>query len=415
MDIGGEYDPQPHQSRFHASPAKWKLFLGGVGSGKTLAGLHELLYLAQDNPNCDGVVGVPTYPMARDVHLPLWQDWVPRQCYTYNRSDQFFTWHPTGRRIFVRSSTEPDRASGLNVGFFWLDEGALISSERFWRILQARLRQPARRPCGFVTTTPNGMNWLARWFRSRPEAFVVRCKTSDNKRLDPDFEPGLRASYGEEYASQYLDAEILELQGLAWPVVHRLHCSLSREEMLRRMILRFGSVDWGHTNPAAVLGGGTDSDGRWYLSDLWYRRGCDRAAIADEAARMGAELGILQWYIDHDPEGQSQMERRGLSVVLAEKDVISGTQFVRGLIPPRIDGEPRIHVGAWLKDWHREQEAYAFPEGEEVPVGQNGDHAMDATRYLTYTHSLTWAEMGGYKGITEGRMQRDAGHRWEGY
>lgn len=409
-----DYDPQPHQARFHASSALYKFFCGGVGSGKTLAGLHEFLYLAQDNPRCDGVIGVPTFPMFRDVHLPLWQDWIPRQCYTFNRSDQFFEWHPTGRRFFVRSATEPDRASGLNVGFAWLDEGGLIASQRFWHILLARLRQPAPRRCAYVTSTPpQGVNWLVRFFRTNPRAFVVRCRTKDNAHLPDDFESGLRATYGDELAALYLDALILELQGLAWPIVHRMHCRLSLDEMLARCTLRFGAVDWGHTNPAAVLVGGTDDDGRWYLFDLWYHRGRDRAEIAAEAAKRSEEFGVLQWYIDHDPEGQSQMERLGLPCTLAEKNVVSGVQHVRSLIPPRLDGEPRLYVGAWLKDWHREQEGYAFPEGEEEPVGAEGDHAMDATRYLTYTHSLTWASAAGYIGLQEGRIQRTS-NRWEG-
>jgi hypothetical protein len=328
--------------------------------------------------------------MFRDVVLPLWQDWVPRHLYEFNRSDQFFFWKPTRRRIFVRSSTEPDRASGLNIGFFWLDEGALIRTDKFWKILLARLRQPASRPCGFVTTTPNGLDWLALWFaatqrRAPASVMLVRCRTADNAHLPDDFEAGLRAAYGEEYAAQMLDARIVQLFGLAWPIVPAIHCSMSIAEMRTRSALTFGAVDWGHTNPAAVLVGGLDREGRWYLRRLWYKRGQTREDIAKEAARIGAAEDVRAWFIDHDPEGEQQMKRAGLEVFLANKAVESGVMHVRSLLAVRGDREPHLFVAGELAEWHREQSSYIFPEGEEEPVGPNGDHAMDATRYLTFS------------------------------
>jgi hypothetical protein len=408
MEIISAYQPQPHQSRFHASPARFKWFLGGVGSGKSLSGMHELLFLAEDNPKCDGLIGVPTYRMFQDVVMPLWRDWVPSQLYTFHKGEQSVLWHPTGRRFFVRSATEPDRASGLNIGFGWFDELALVFKSKFWEIAQARLRQPATRPCLVVTSTPNGMNWLARWFRSRRDVHITRCRTRDNAKLPDGFEAQLRSSYGEEMAAQYLDAMILDLMGLAWPLHAKMHGSLPLDEIKKRMTHRFGAVDWGHTNPAAVLVGGTDQDGRWYLAALWYKRGHTRDQIAKQAAKMAAEWKVEQWYIDHDPEGQAQMEKQGLPVMRAEKEVVSGLMHVRSLVPPRADGQPRIQVHESLKDWWREQEAYTFPEGEEEPVGQNGDHAMDATRYMIYTHSLTWAATGGIQAAGGGRS-------WDGY
>lgn len=408
-----EYYPQIHQERFHESNARYKWFMGGVGSGKTIAGVHEIAFLADDNPNCDGVIASLTYPMLRDVILPMWQEWIHPSLYEYKRGDQLILWH-TGRKIFLRSATDPDRASGLNVGFGWLDEGALLLKDKFWKILQARVRQQAKRPCLFVTSTPNGMNWLAKFFRTAPDTFIARCRTSDNKQLPSDFEASLRASYGDEYAAQYLDAMILDLQGLVWPIIYRMHCSLTPEEMLKRCKHKFGGVDWGFTAPAALVAGGIDYDGRWYLFDEWYRRGQDRDVVADAAREMTSKWGIQQWYSDHDPEGISHMTRRGMNCIPAEKDVVAGIQHVRTLLAPRSDGQPRMFIGSWLKNWLREQEAYQFPEEKEEPLGLNGDHLMDATRYMAYTHSLTWAPMGGFESIGANRINRD-NRDWSSY
>jgi hypothetical protein len=56
MDWTSPYVPKPHQARFHALPHDEALFLAGVGAGKTLTGVHEAVFLAQDNPDCDGAI-----------------------------------------------------------------------------------------------------------------------------------------------------------------------------------------------------------------------------------------------------------------------------------------------------------------------------------------------------------------------
>ena len=406
------YQPQRHQRRFHASPATEKLLLGGVGAGKSLAGIHEGVFLLQDNPDCDGAMVSPTYPMLRDVIIPLWEAWVHPKLYTHKKSDQLIIWHPTGRRIFLRSADNPGRLSGLNVAWIWLDEAALLRTIVVWRILQARVRDPrAKRRCLYTTTTPLGMNWIVREFRKPGiKRHVVRARTSENVHLPEDFEPGLRATYGEEYAKQYLDAVVLELAGAVWPYSPRVHSTLSLDQMRARVVQTFGAVDWGFTNPACALVGGLDSDGRWHLMDLWYWRGANRDAIAHQAKLLNEKWNVRKWWTDHDPEGVGHMgsltadEReaglRPCKVELARKDVEQGVQYTRTLFPVRNDGQPRIYVAPELKDWQREVDGYFFPEDSEEPEAQFGDHAMDATRYLVYSHAQSYVGSAAVDGVT---------------
>ena len=195
--------------------------------------------------------------------------------------------------------------------------------------------------------------------------------------------------------------QVLELAGAVWPYAPRLHSALSTERMAARVVATFGAVDWGFTNPACVLVGGLDSDGRWYLLDCWYRRGVNRDGVAHEAKRMNAKWNVQKWWTDHDPEGVGHMrsvtaeertqELRPCRVELAEKSVEQGVQYTRTLFPPRGDGKPRIYVSPDLADWRREVDGYYFPEGKEEPEAQFGDHAMDATRYLVYSHAIAHA------------------------
>lgn len=403
-EIASGYRPQPHQVRFHASGALEKLFLAGVGAGKTLCGVHEAVYLANDNRYCDGAIIAPTYPMLRDVILPLWEAWIPKCLYTHRKGDQYLIWHPTGRKIFLRSGDKPGRLSGLNLAWAWLDEAAQLRTPEAWKVLQARIRDPkAERRCLFTTTTPLGLNWLIREFRKVGiKRHIVRARTTDNAYLDEDFEAGLRASYGPEYAAQFLDALVLELAGAVWPYIPTIHTKLSHRDMLKRCVAFFGGVDWGFTNPACLLVAGVDSDGRWYLVDCWYMRGQDRDVIAHQAKIMNKRWNVIKWWSDHDPEGIGHMrsttseeceeDLRACDVDPAIKSVEQGVQHTRSLFPVRSDGSPRIHVSPVpeLDAWRREVDGYYFPEESEEPDAQFGDHAMDATRYLTYSHSETW-------------------------
>ena len=405
------YVPMPGQRRFHASPAKEKLYLAGVGAGKTICGVHEMVRLRSENKGCNGLIVAPTYPMLRDVILTTWQQWVHPSLYTIKASQNMIVWHGNGldEKIFLRSATEPGRISGLTVSDAWIEEAGLLAKDEVWKIMQARVRDPrAQRRCLYATTTP-GFMWLVSYFRKT--GFVVRSRTRDNKYLPEDFEAGLRAAYGEEYAAAFLDALIIDLLGQVWPVSQKLHGAFTIEEARDRCKWFFGGGDFGHTAPAALIVGGVDGDGRWWLVDEWYKRGQNRDVIAAQARRLTDKWKIQQWYVDHDPEGVSQMQALNLNVVLAEKEVISGIQHFRGLIPPRLDGRPRVMVGSWLKSWWKEQASYRFPDGEEEPEAGDGDHIMDATRYMTYTNSRVWVGSEDYQSskliVPAGRIERE--------
>ena len=51
------YVPLPAQDRFHRSEAKFRLYSGGFGSGKSLCGCREAIYHALRYPGSFGMIG----------------------------------------------------------------------------------------------------------------------------------------------------------------------------------------------------------------------------------------------------------------------------------------------------------------------------------------------------------------------
>ena len=71
------YTPNPRQIEFHFSKAKYRVYIGGIRSGKTYAGAYELLRQVCKYPKINALVVSPTYPMMRDSTLPTFLEACP--------------------------------------------------------------------------------------------------------------------------------------------------------------------------------------------------------------------------------------------------------------------------------------------------------------------------------------------------
>ncbi len=211
---GPQYD-------FLRSPARYRAFVAGVGSGKTYAGVLASLVACQQAER--GAIVAPTYPMLKDVVLPTFRELAEDGIDTLNKADLYADMG-NGNRILFRSADKPERLRGMNLGWCWVDEAALIDEET-WDILLGRLRlDPGR---AWLTTTPKGHNWVYDRFVADPgdEHDTVRASTSDNPHLPDDYIKSLEEQYTEKFRRQELGGEFIEAEGALWSWDH-----IQREE-----------------------------------------------------------------------------------------------------------------------------------------------------------------------------------------
>lgn len=197
------------QRRFWLSPVKYRCFVGGVGSGKTRAGCVEVLRMPAGST---GMVLAPTYPMLRDATLRTFLSLVERAGIldSYNKAEMVVTL-TDGKTVLFRSADNPDRLRGPNLGWFWLDEAALMNHEA-WLIMLGRLRE--RPGLAWVTTTPRGFNWLHDVFTTGGDDYVIiRSSSRENTFLPADFVASLEQAYTTEFARQEIDGEFTEPAG----------------------------------------------------------------------------------------------------------------------------------------------------------------------------------------------------------
>jgi phage terminase large subunit-like protein len=196
------------QRRFLTSDAKFRLFVGGVGSGKSRAGCLEVLRMPASST---GMVLAPTYPMLRDATLRTFLELVQRGgiLKAFHRSEMTATLSDN-KTIFFRSADDADRLRGPNLGWFYADECALMD-HAVWLIMLGRLREAPGR--AWATTTPRGFNWVHDVFPTTPDHEIIRSSTRDNPFLPPDFVASLEQAYTSEFARQEIEGEFMEPAG----------------------------------------------------------------------------------------------------------------------------------------------------------------------------------------------------------
>ena len=201
----------PAQASFWEDRTRNRAYVGGVGSGKTTAGVVELL---RQPAGTTGIVVAPTYPMLRDATMRTFFELVPdRLIREHNRAENRVEL-ANGTTLLFRSGDRPDRLRGPNVGFAYLDEAAYLDEDVFKVIVGRLRRRPGRL---WLTTTPRGQNWVYRRFvTNATESHSLHTgKTADNPYLPDDFVDELSKEFGDTaYARQELEGQFVDLSGV---------------------------------------------------------------------------------------------------------------------------------------------------------------------------------------------------------
>lgn len=193
------------QERFWRSPARHRAFIGGIGSGKTLAGCVEVL---RQPPGSVGFVIAPTYKMLRDASQATFFKLFRGFVEDHNKQEQRTTLI-NGTTILWRSADDPDSLRGPNLDWAWIDEASYCKAG-LWNVVVGRLRgQPGR---AWITTTPKGKNWVWGLCHAR-RVRLFRAATRDNTALPVEFLDDVAGQYGGQFAEQELGGQFVDWSG----------------------------------------------------------------------------------------------------------------------------------------------------------------------------------------------------------
>ena len=274
LDLPRHYRPFPRQQQFHSSPAKYRLFGGAAGPGKTKALLWEAIRRANETPGCDTLLLRRTYPELESSLLAYFRRDVPKKLYkNYNDSKHTVTW-PNGsttRFGYCRNESDVYQYQGAEFLFIGLDELTHFTLKQ-WQFVTSRNRCPVKGsfPCMAGASNPGniGHAWVkALWVDKtpppgfeRPDAYdpsdydFIRARLDDNPIYanDAEYRRTLEA-LPEHLRRAFLDGDWNVFAGQYFDVFEiGRHTARPEEIRLEPWLPRWISIDWGFQHPSAV-------------------------------------------------------------------------------------------------------------------------------------------------------------------
>ena len=274
LRIADCYLPFRRQREFHESRAKYRLFGGAAGPGKTKALLWEALLQANNTPHCDTLLLRRTYPELESSLLAYFRRDVPRKFYrSYNESKHVVTWHngATTRFGYCRNENDVYQYQGAEFLFIGIDELTHFTLKQ-WQFLTSRNRCAARGsfPCMAGATNPGniGHAWVkALWVDhepppgfERPELYdprdyqFIRARLDDNPIYanDAEYRRTLEA-LPEHLRRAFLEGDWSVFAGQYFDVFEiGRHTARPEDLRLEAWWPRWISIDWGFQHPSAV-------------------------------------------------------------------------------------------------------------------------------------------------------------------
>jgi len=378
-------------------------FIGGVRSGKSFAGTCKAIGLAKRKRTIGAVIA-PTYPMIRDVLIPLWQTLLPAKqvkkfSHTHNK-----LWLKNGSIVLFRSAEIPERLYGLTLHWFHIDEAATIN-RKVWDVMLSRVISTKGR--GFITTTPNGHNWVHELVHSG-DLSTTFAKTIDNPLIEPSEIERTKRILDPKFFRQQYEASFEAYLG-------QVYDDFGEQNILaispRSDLPTYLAADFGWRHPSALLWVQVSPSGNLYIIDEVVEsfltpehiakiiQGKKTRLPSGRIFKAQVSYSKVEEIVTGFEATHSRQESGGLAIVdILRNNGIDrihtvGGLIVRGVFAVRAavcdaTGAPHLFIDPQCKKLIDDFRGYHYPEKasgsrSELPEKDGiHDHTMDAIRYL---------------------------------
>lgn len=383
----------PAQSQIARDPHRYRVVNCGRRFGKTSLAINEMAGKAYSKKGRKICYIAPTYQQARDI---AWVELVKilnpiATKINETRLEITVQTQDKGKStIFLRGWESVDTLRGQAFDFLVIDE---IASMRNWEtnwnmILRPTLTDTAGE--ALFISTPKGFNHFYDLYNKQNDKQGGKDYKSfhftsfDNPFLAKGELEKARSEVSEDqFAQEYL-ADFRRQEGLVYKEFDRkLHLY---EEMPKvRKISYLAGIDFGYTNPCAVLHIYKDFDYNYWVEDEYYKTGQTDAKVADYVKSCQFN------YVFPDPENPAAIEelnQRGVNI----REVVKGKDSIRNGISRvrEMFKQNKLRINKRCINLITELESYHYdtPDPDrnerENPIKDN-DHALDALRYVIIT------------------------------
>lgn len=385
----------PAQASIASDTHRFRVVNCGRRFGKTTLAVWEMLGQALYKNDAHVCYIAPTFQQARDI---AWME-LKKACEpaikVVNESRLELTVNTTKggtSTIALRGWEAVETLRGQKFDYIVIDE---IASMRNWQNNWQEVIRPTLTDTkgeALFISTPKGFNHFYELYNLQEKDTDYKSfhfSSYDNPHLPMEELDKARMEMSEDkFAQEYL-ADFRKTEGLVYKEFNR-EIHVYSDDQNNPKYIPYGvvntavGVDWGYTNPAAVLKIHQDTDSRFFIDSEYYKTGKTTEEIVEVARSFNGNF----YYPDPaEPDRCEQLKKAGCNVREVSKDVEAGIQTVRELFK-----QNRLFINANCKNLILELETYSYPEKKpghneyEAPIKEN-DHAMDAMRYVLYMHS----------------------------
>ena len=208
------------QEDFTLCPEPFPALVGGLGSGKTMAGSTRLAFKMVNEPGINTAHYMPTYDLLRLRAVPGMEELLEQLHVPYKTNKQAWSIEIEGYGMVIfRSYDNPARIVSYEVAHSIVDELDTLpkdKAELVWRKVSERNRQrcKGKNTIGNVTTPDHGYAGFtyAKWGKNPSEGYrIIKAPTASNPYLPDGYIEQIRSNYDPLLADMYLSGEFVSL------------------------------------------------------------------------------------------------------------------------------------------------------------------------------------------------------------
>lgn len=401
-----DYYPHDKQRPFHEDryDVKYRGLIAGTGSGKTKAGAKEALDWAWENPGSIGLVAAPAFRKFREVIIPAFEALLNTKIDStpfFNIDAETKNWSTkgyhrqamcldvyNGSKIWMVGLDKAEASEGMNLDWAWVDEARLIPKfGDAWDSIRRRLRGsglskpydehvPEKAVGAWITTTPDAPgSALHSFFEGRdkdPEAKVYRMSIMDNPHLPQDFIDGIKRSHSGGLYDRFVLGVFAAVASGAFEFDYAVHVQGFKMPEVRNIVY---GIDFGWTNPSAIIAIALDGDGRAFVIDEFYQSRISEQGLQSECIRLKEKWGDGTFWCDPSrPDTISSLNVAGIDARGNKSKRDDGIAETGGRFKDAGDGRARLYISPECVNLIEELQLYEANRKER-------DHAVDALRY----------------------------------
>ena len=419
-----DYKPLPHQEAFHKSKARYRLQIGGFGSGKTTSSCAEVSNHCFERANSRFLITAISLKQIKDAVMPELMKFLPPwHIKKYTKNPTPYIKLSNNSEILIYSSENPDNFRSLNLTGFYIEEASGVSYAAFDQLM-TRLRNEVGvirdedgneidyRFMGILSTNPED-GWIKDDFLLKSGTLITSpsinvdvykpllkyplepmfhsfiSSSRDNVNLSKSYIEGMCAGKSDRWIRKYIDCYLDNKEGAVYPDFNK---HIVEPFPIKKDWKRVVGYDPGFNDPTAIPKGALDPQtGIIYIYDDYE---LSEQPISYHARKLKQDLTGVNLLIPvqadpsvnkrNDRDGQSYadyfMTKSGIYLEPANNDILYGIEKVRDYME-----NGKLKFFSNLNNLKTEAVNYCYQKKDkntkDLPI-DNFNHLWDGIRYI---------------------------------